>query len=234
MKYRHYAPRRRSPSSPARWRSPPRRSCGGWGHFRHHLLRGVCGPVPGAGGPHPGACGRQAGPGPAGVRRPADLADTSDVTEIFASARTTGIGMAIGNRLKRPPASMWWRRTVSGWCWAHRRHRRGQVQRPAGHPLPGGRSSTATPCTMMLETCAPLRDEIGVLPRRVDAAGQLDRRKLGQEVFSPQGPAEQLNDIVARHLVPEVRRLAASESRSSPSMPSTCWRAGWTSCATGR
>ena len=45
----------------------------GGAHLRRHLLRGVCGPVPGAGGPHPGACRRQAGPGPAGVRRPADL-----------------------------------------------------------------------------------------------------------------------------------------------------------------
>ena len=67
----------------------------------------------------------------------------------------------------------------------------------------------------MLETCAPLRDEIGVsFPGAFDAAGQLDRRKLGQEVFSHKDRLEQLNGIVARHLVPEVRRrLAASESK---------------------
>ena len=44
--------------------------------------------------------------------------------------------------------------------------------------------------------------------------GGLDRKKLGQEVFSHKDRLEQLNGIVARHLVPEVRRrLAASESK---------------------
>ena len=51
-------------------------------------------------------------------------------------------------------------------------------------------------------------------PARLTQPGQLDRRKLGQEVFSHKDRLEQLNGIVARHLVPEVRRrLAASESK---------------------
>ena len=67
----------------------------------------------------------------------------------------------------------------------------------------------------MLETCAPLRDDIGAsFPGAFDADGQLDRRKLGQEVFSHKDRLEQLNSIIFRHLVPEVRRrLASSENR---------------------
>ena len=55
----------------------------------------------------------------------------------------------------------------------------------------------------MLETCAPLRDDIGAsFPGAFDADGQLDRRKLGQEVFSHKDRLEQLNSIIFRHLVP--------------------------------
>lgn len=51
-------------------------------------------------------------------------------------------------------------------------------------------------------------------PARLTQPAQLDRRKLGQEVFSHKDRLEQLNGIVARHLVPEVRRrLAASEEQ---------------------
>ena len=62
---------------------------------------------------------------------------------------------------------------------------------------------------------APLRDEIGLsFPGAFDAEGELDRKKLGQEVFSHKDRLEQLNGIVVRHLVPEVRRrLAESGSR---------------------
>ncbi len=64
----------------------------------------------------------------------------------------------------------------------------------------------------MLETCAPLRDDIGAsFPGAFDADGQLDRRKLGQV---HKDRLEQLNSIIFRHLVPEVRRrLASSENR---------------------
>ena len=67
----------------------------------------------------------------------------------------------------------------------------------------------------MLETCDALRDEIGVsFPGAFDADGRLDRKKLGQEVFSHKDRMEQLNSIIFRHLVPEVRRrLAASDSK---------------------
>ena len=94
MKYRHYAPKGKLiliDGAPENVKAPlrpqgaghrhhrragevrPGDPAAGGAHFRRHLLRGVCGSVPGAGGPHPGACRRQAGPGPAGVRRPADL-----------------------------------------------------------------------------------------------------------------------------------------------------------------
>ena len=67
----------------------------------------------------------------------------------------------------------------------------------------------------MLERSDALRDEIGAsFPGAFDAQGRLDRKKLGQEVFSHKDRMEQLNGIIFRHLVPEVRRcLAGSDSR---------------------
>ena len=78
------------------------------------------------------------------------------------------------------------------------------------------RSSTATRCTTRCwRPSEPLRDDIGAsFPGAFDAQGGLDRKKLGQEVFSHKDRLEQLNTIIFRHLAPEVRRrLAASDSR---------------------
>ena len=167
--------------------------------------------------------------------------DASDVTEILRPVPGQP-GTGAGHRQpaekgRRLPCGGGGQR--AGGAGPHRRHRRGQVQRPAGHASPwGARSSTATPLYHeMLETCAPLRDEIGVsFPGAFDADGQLDRQQAGTGGLLPQGPA----GAAQRHRVPPSGAGGAAaawqrrRASSSPSMPSTCWRAGWTSCATGR
>lgn len=144
--------------------------------------------------------------------------DTSDVTEIFAQCPDNrGLGLAIGNRLKKAAGfhvvEADSERVVLGLTGGTGAGKSSALR--AIRSLGGEVIDCDALYHEMLETCAPLRDEIGVsFPGAFDAAGQLDRRKLGQEVFSHKDRLEQLNGIVARHLVPEVRRrLAASESK---------------------
>ena len=144
--------------------------------------------------------------------------DTSDVTEIFAQCPDNrGLGLAIGNRLKKAAGfhvvEADSERVVLGLTGGTGAGKSSALR--AIRSLGGEVIDCDALYHEMLETCAPLRDEIGVsFPGAFDAAGPLDRRKLGQEVFSHKDRLEQLNGIVARHLVPEVRRrLAASESK---------------------
>ena len=192
--------------------------------------------------------------------------DTSDVTEIFAQCPDNrGLGLAIGNRLKkaagfhteeadgafvlgitggtgagrkRPPASMWWRRTVSGWCWASPAAPARASPAPCGPSAPwGARSSTATPCTMRCwRPALPCgMRSVSPSPARLTqpanwTGASWDRRssptRTGWSSSTALWPA-----IWCRRCGGAWQRRRA---RSSPSMPSTCWRAGWTSCATGR
>ena len=166
--------------------------------------------------------------------------DTSDVTEIFAQCPDNrGLGLAIGNRLKKAAGfhvvEADSERVVLGLTGGTGAGKSSALR--AIRSLGGEVIDCDALYHEMLETCAPLRDEIGVsFPGAFDAAGQLDRRKLGQEVFSRQGPA----GAAQRHCGPPSGAGGAAalgsvgRARSSPSMPSTCWRAGWTSCATGR
>lgn len=144
--------------------------------------------------------------------------DNSSVTEIFAQCPDNrGLGFAVGNRLKKAAGfhvvEADSERVVLGLTGGTGAGKSSALR--AIRSLGGEVIDCDALYHEMLETCAPLRDEIGVsFPGAFDAAGQLDRRKLGQEVFSHKDRLEQLNGIVARHLVPEVRRrLAASESK---------------------
>ena len=145
--------------------------------------------------------------------------DASDVTEIYAQCPDNrGLGLAIGNRLKKAAGfhvvEADSERVVLGLTGGTGA---GQVQRPAGHRSPwADRSSTATGCTMRCwRPARPCGTRSALsFPGAFDADGQLDRQKLGQEVFSHKDRLEQLNGIIFRHLVPEVRRrLAESDSR---------------------
>ena len=144
--------------------------------------------------------------------------DNSNVTEIYTQCPDNrGLGLAIGNRLKKAAGfhvvEADSERVVLGLTGGTGAGKSSALR--AIRSLGGEVIDCDALYHEMLETCAPLRDEIGVsFPGAFDAAGQLDRRKLGQEVFSHKDRLEQLNGIVARHLVPEVRRrLAASESK---------------------
>ena len=144
--------------------------------------------------------------------------DATDVPAIWAQCPdSAGLGLAVGNRLKKAAGfhvvEADSERVVLGLTGGTGAGKSSALR--AIRSLGGEVIDCDALYHEMLETCAPLRDEIGVsFPGAFDAAGQLDRRKLGQEVFSHKDRLEQLNGIVARHLVPEVRRrLAASESK---------------------
>ena len=144
--------------------------------------------------------------------------DASGVTEIYAQCPDNrGLGLAIGNRLKKAAGfhvvEADSERVVlglTGGTGAGKSSALRAVESLGGQVIDCDQLYHA-----MLETCAPLRDDIGAsFPGAFDADGQLDRRKLGQEVFSHKDRLEQLNSIIFRHLVPEVRRrLASSENR---------------------
>ena len=164
--------------------------------------------------------------------------DASPVTEIFTQCPDNrGLGLAIGNRLKK----------AAGFHVVEADSERVVVGLTGGTGA-GKSSALRAICSLggevidcdalyhdLLETSAPLRDDIGAsFPGAFDAQGRLDRKKLGQEVFSHKDRLEQLNTTSSgiwhrRSGGGWPRRTAGS----LPSTPSTCWRAGWTSCATG-
>ena len=144
--------------------------------------------------------------------------DASPVTEIFAQCPDNrGLGLAIGNRLKKAAGfhvvEADSERVVLGLTGGTGAGKSSALR--AIRSLGGETIDCDELYHGMLETCDALRDEIGVsFPGAFDADGRLDRKKLGQEVFSHKDRMEQLNSIIFRHLVPEVRRrLAASDSK---------------------
>ena len=144
--------------------------------------------------------------------------DASGVTEIYAQCPDNrGLGLAIGNRLKKAAGfhvveadSEQVVLGLTGGTGAGKSSALRAIESLGGQVVDCDRLYHE-----MLESCAPLRDEIGLsFPGAFDAEGELDRKKLGQEVFSHKDRLEQLNGIVVRHLVPEVRRrLAESDSK---------------------
>ena len=145
--------------------------------------------------------------------------DTSDVTEIFAQCPDNrGLGLAIGNRLKKAAGfhvvEADSERVVLGLTGGTGAGKSSALR--AIRSLGGEVIDCDALYHEMLETCAPLRDEIGVsFPGAFDAAGQLDRRKLGQEVFSHKDRLEQLCDrtiAVTAPLELRVRRIMARDN----------------------
>ena len=144
--------------------------------------------------------------------------DASDVTEIYAQCPDNrGLGLAIGNRLKKAAGfhvveadSEQVVLGLTGGTGAGKSSALRAIESLGGQVVDCDRLYHE-----MLENCAPLRDEIGLsFPGAFDAEGELDRKKLGQEVFSHKDRLEQLNGIIFHHLVPEVRRrLAESDSK---------------------
>ena len=65
----------------------------------------------------------------------------------------------------------------------------------------------------MLEQSEEMRNAINmVFPGVFDAGGKLNRKKLGEEVFSRRERLASLNEIVYHYLVPEVQRRLGSDT----------------------
>lgn len=154
--------------------------------------------------------------------------DTSDVTEIFAQCPDNrGLGLAIGNRLKKAAGfhvvEADSERVVLGLTGGTGAGKSSALR--AIRSLGGEVIDCDALYHEMLETCAPLRDEIGVsFPGAFDAAGPTgpapswDRRssptRTGWSSSTALWPA-----IWCRRCGGAWQRRRA---RSSPSMPSTC------------
>lgn len=142
--------------------------------------------------------------------------DNSSVTEIYAQCPDNrGLGLAIGNRLKKAAgfhiieADV--ERVVLGLTGGT-----GAGKTSALHALQelGGE---VIDCDALyhelLENSEELRRDIAeTFPGVIGPDNHLDRTRLGNEVFSNRERMELLNEIVFRHVVPEVRRRLATMS----------------------
>ena len=147
--------------------------------------------------------------------------DASGVTEIFAQCPDNrGLGLAIGNRLKK----------AAGFHVVEADSERVVLG------LTGG-TGAATPCTMKCWRPAPPCGTRSVSPSPAPLtppaswtgaswARRSSPTRTGWSSSTALWPA-----IWCRRCGGTWQRRRA---RSSPSTPSTCWRADWTSCATGR
>ena len=144
--------------------------------------------------------------------------DSVEVVEIYAQCPDhKGLGLAINNRLKKAAGF----RILDADCPRVVLGLTGGTGAGKSSALRAIRSlgGEVIDCDAlyheMLETCAPLRDEIGVsFPGAFDAAGQLDNRPyLGEQVFSREERLARLNEIVYAAIVPAVRaRVESGES----------------------
>lgn len=137
--------------------------------------------------------------------------DETSVTRIYAQCPDeTGLGLAVGNRLKK----------AAGFCVE-------QAGEGLAFGLTGGTGAGKTSALRALERlggfiidCDALYHEMlradGPMKTDIIAAfgnvflpdGTLDRQKLGQVVFRDEAAMARLNDIVYAHLVPEAARRA--------------------------
>ena len=147
--------------------------------------------------------------------------DASGVTEIYAQCPDNrGLG------------------TASGWCWA-------SPAAPApGNPAPCGpwslwedRSSTAISCTTRcwrpVRPCGTISAPLSPVPLTPTASWTAEswaRRSFPTKTGWSSSTASSSATWCRRCGGGWLRRRTGS----LPSMPSTCWRAGWTSCVTGR
>jgi len=140
--------------------------------------------------------------------------DSTEVTEIFAQCPDNrGLGLAIGNRLKK----------AAGFHVVNADSQRIILGVTGG--TGAGKSSalkafqdlggTVIDCDAVyhevLSGSEDFKDAINEkFPGVFSADGQLNRKKLGQEVFTKRDRLDQLNAIVYRFLLPELERLVAA------------------------
>ena len=143
--------------------------------------------------------------------------DNSNVTEIFAQCPDNrGLGLAVGNRLKKAAGfhvvvadSQRVVLGITGGTGAGKTSALNAIRELGGSVID---------CDAlyhdMLTRHQQMRKEIGAaFPGVFDSEGQLDRKKLGQEVFTKKERLEELNGIVYKYLLPELEKVI-SESKA--------------------
>lgn len=143
--------------------------------------------------------------------------DNSSVTEIYAQCPDNrGLGLAIGNRLKKAAGfhviQADSQRVVLGITGGTGAGKTSALN--AIRDLGGSVIDCDALYHEMLETSEEMRTAISVaFPGVFRSSGELDRQKLGQEVFTKKDRLDQLNRIIFEHLLPELeRRVAAMDS----------------------
>ena len=136
--------------------------------------------------------------------------DSSDATAIYAQCPDEkGLGLAVSNRLKKAAGFHVLQAEnpkvvigLTGGTGAGKSEALAAIERLGG---------TVIDCDkvyyQMLQENEAFRQEIGrQFPGTISPEGQLDRGKLGREVFASEEKLEALNQIVYRFIVPEVER----------------------------
>jgi L-threonylcarbamoyladenylate synthase len=141
--------------------------------------------------------------------------DNSDVTEIYAQCPDSrGLGLAIGNRLKKAAGfhviESDTQRVVLGITGCTGAGKTSALD--AIRDLGGKVIDCDAVYHQMLAENQEMRNTINAaFPGVFRSDGQLDREKLGREVFAKKDRLAKLNDIVFHYVIPEVRRQLGTE-----------------------
>lgn len=142
--------------------------------------------------------------------------DNSAVTEIFAQCPDNrGLGLAVGNRLKKAAGfhviqadSLRVVLGLTGGTGAGKTSALNAIRQLGGKVI----DCDALYHEMLANHQGLQTDIAAVFPGAFHSDGTLNRQKLGQEVFTKKDRLDQLNEIVYRHLVPELEhRIEATE-----------------------
>ena len=137
--------------------------------------------------------------------------DSCEVEEIFAQCPDNrGLGLAIGNRLKKAAGfhviNADSQRIILGVTGGTGAGKSGALQ--AIRVLGGSVIDCDAVYHQVLNGSEEFKNAINVrFPGVFTADGQLDRKKLGQEVFAKRDRLDQLNAIVCRFLLPELEAM---------------------------